>query len=295
MLHATPRNVGHMNKTVDSADIDKCTEIGNSPYNALNLCADFKLRPLLLARFFRLREHDSLVGSDNAFARLINLNDLQLDGLTDKLVDLLNVLGGKLRCRNECTNSINCSNQAAFNNFFSDAFKYRILNVFILNKVVPHLLAFNVFAGKQNVSFAIVDLKDFNLNLVADIYYVCGVYIRIGRKFAARNEPVRLVTDVHAHFAINDLHNRSGKDLTVPDPDKGLLELFGKVGVRVLALLGRLRSNLLSGGRYGGFFDGSCCFRFDLTVFYGIFSHRLFQFAHPSYNLPNYPIRRGCA
>ena len=81
------------------------------------------------------------------------------------------------------------------------------MDVLILNKVIPHLLALNVLAGKKNVAFAVVDLEDFNLDLVTNIYYVRGVDIRIGRKLAARNEPIRLVTDVYAHFAVNDLHH----------------------------------------------------------------------------------------
>ena len=302
MLHAAPRNIGHMHETVDAADVNKRTEIRDAANNALHLAADNQLRPLGALCLGLLRKQNLLLRSHDTLTLFVYFENLELHGLANELVQILGILDGNLRCRHESANAVDVRNEAALDDFLADCLKDLALDFAFAHELIPNLLAFYVLAREEHVALAVVDLENLDFNLVALFEQICGIHVCVARKLILRNDAVGLVADIHEDFAVHDLQHGARNQLTVVNTGQGLLKGLREIG----RLVGCRR---LCGLFFGGFYRCGCFCHDGFLILGGFrcddllggsfrfdgFNRRLFQFAHYLYNLPNHPVRRRCA
>ena len=296
MLDPAPGHVGHMHQTVDAADIHKRAEVSDPANHAMHLGTNHQFAPQLFAAGFRLFQHNGFVGSHDTLAGLVHFDNLEAQRLAYIVADVFHIFGGKLGSGDESTDAFDGGDQAALDHFLTNAFEHLILDIFILHQVVPKLFALNILTGEKHVAFAVVYLEDFHLDLIAHLDGIGGIDIGVGREFAAWDIAIRFIADIDTNFTIDNLKHRTLDDLPIANTNQGLFECFLKAGFgrffgRRCFRRGGFHSLRCGGlGRHGRL-DGSCFLRLYLFQF-GAFSHRLFQFAHPCYNLHYYPIRR---
>ena len=77
MLHAMPGQIGHVQQTVDAADIDKGAEVRDATDDAGHHHAGFQRGPKLLSLLLGFLLQDQLARSDQALAVLIHLDNAQ--------------------------------------------------------------------------------------------------------------------------------------------------------------------------------------------------------------------------
>ena len=167
MLHAAPGQIVDVDQTVNAADIDERAEVGQALHGALNAHADFQLLPNMLLGFLGLGLEDFLAGSDDAALGAIELDDLQLEFLTDIGLHVLNIAHGKMRSGDERADAVGVGDQAALDDFLDGGGDQTTLFVGV-DDVAPVLLGVDVLLGKNDIALAVVDFNDFDFDLVAD-------------------------------------------------------------------------------------------------------------------------------
>jgi len=231
MLYAAPGQIGHVNQTVDAADINERAEVRQTANSALHDGTNLEGVPNLLLLFSFFSNQNRLAGRDDALLRLVDLDDLQRHRLTYELVDLLDIVQRQLGCGDEGADAHNVCQQTALNGFLANAFD-EFARFFLRADVFPSLAVDDVLLGKKDVAFAVINFDDFDFDFVADL--------DIGRgKVGLFDQTIRLVADVYAHFVIGDLNHLTGHNLAGAQLDKRLVNVFH--------------------GHYGlilGFFDG---------------------------------------
>ena len=90
-----------MEQSVDTADIYKCTVIGESHYRTLYYIADIEVFPNLCDQLLLLLVEEKLMREYRSVSSLIHSRNPYFHRLADKLVSVLNVVIRKLRKRNE--------------------------------------------------------------------------------------------------------------------------------------------------------------------------------------------------
>src|SRR5437773_1841695 len=113
MLNASVRHVGDVEQTVDATEIDERAEICDVLDHALSDLILLQLlhQLLALARAFLLEDHATR--DDNVPATLIELDDLEVEGLTEQLVDVWHATERDLRSGEKCINSHQIDENAA--------------------------------------------------------------------------------------------------------------------------------------------------------------------------------------
>src|SRR6476620_4769474 len=101
MRDAAPRHVGDMQQAVDATQVDECTEVGDVLDDALPHLILLELLHQLLALAGTLVLEDHSTRDDDVAATLVQLDDLELELLTQQLVDVRNAAQRDLRTRQE--------------------------------------------------------------------------------------------------------------------------------------------------------------------------------------------------
>ncbi|MPM45055.1 hypothetical protein SDC9_91740 [bioreactor metagenome] len=217
----------------------------------------------------------------------IYFQNLEFHGLSNKLVEVFNILNGDLGRGHESADAADIRNQTAFDHFLANRIKDLFFNVFLAEQLVPKFLAFNILAGEENVAIAVVHLGDFDFDFIAFLKEILRLHIRITGELACRNNAIRLVADVDEYFAVDNGDDGSFQHLAVMNTRHGLFKRGSKVravfmfrlrfGFLLYCGFGRFHScrglfGYLGSLGYDDFLGGS--FRFNG------FDRRFFLFAH---------------
>ena len=97
MLNAPVRHVGDVEQAIDPAEIDECTEVGDVLDHAFADLILLQLLHQLLALACPLLLEDHSARDDDIPAALIELDDLEVEGLTEEFVDVGNATQRDLR------------------------------------------------------------------------------------------------------------------------------------------------------------------------------------------------------
>ena len=89
MSEACPRHVGDVKKSVDAVKIKECTEIGDVLDRALNLVSGAHGAEELLTAIAALGFNEFAAAKDNVLSILVDLDDLEVVGVADKLGEIL--------------------------------------------------------------------------------------------------------------------------------------------------------------------------------------------------------------
>src|SRR5437899_3124574 len=192
MSESAPRHVGDMEQTVHSIEINERAEVSEIFYRALHLVANFHpfheflslLAPLLLDQFAPA-EHD-------VFAVVVDLNDLEIVGVTDELLQIFRRNDIDLRCRQKCLDA-DVHHKPAFHDRFHLAFDQAVA-VKNTRDLVP-ILAIRGFLLREN-DHAFVVFE----SLEEHVYFITDFEILDVLKLGDRNPALGFVTDIYQHF-----------------------------------------------------------------------------------------------
>src|SRR3954470_3464876 len=101
MLNASVRHVGDVEQAIDAAKIDECAEVGDVLDDAFAHLILLQLLHQLLALARSLLLEDDATRDDDVATALIELDDLEVESLTEQLVDVGNATQRDLRSREE--------------------------------------------------------------------------------------------------------------------------------------------------------------------------------------------------
>ena len=113
MSNASPRQVGDVDETVNTAQVDKYTVAGdilNSTFEYLTL---FELRDNLLLLFFEFCLDESLVRNNYVLEFVVDLHNLEFHSLTNEYIVVADWLNVNLRTWQECFDSEYVNNHTA--------------------------------------------------------------------------------------------------------------------------------------------------------------------------------------
>ena len=226
MLDASPAKVGDVDQSVHAAQVNKGAEVGQPADDTVDHDTLFQLVPYFLLLRGGFLSHNGLAAGDDPLLLLIDLDDLQLHFLADKITDLFNVALAQLAGRHESADTADIGDQAALNGFLADT-----VNVFacvvLFHQGVPRLAVDNVALAQQNVAFAVIDLDNLNFNFVIQLDVLVHQILTL-------DESVRFVADVDAYFVIGDLYHLAGYGLAGADLYQGGVDFRHEVIVVLL-------------------------------------------------------------
>ena len=272
MLHVSPAQVGHMDQAVHAAQIHESAEVGQTANDALDHFALSQLAPSFgLAGFVFFLDHRA-AAADDPLLLLVQLDDLQLQGLTDELADLFHVAVGELRRRHERADAVHGADQAALDDFLAHTLDVFAV-VVLFDKLGKGLFVQDVALRKQYIAFAVVDLDDLHFDFIVQLHI-------LGNQVFALDQSVRLEANVDANFIVRDLDNLAHNGLAGSDPNQSRFHvshkavLFGllRVDLVQLFLVSHACDNLLkcpirragAGGDSNGFRMDICKARRDI-------------------------------
>ena len=114
MVDTAPREVGDVDKAVQTAEIDECTVRNNVLDSTFEDLSDFEFADDFSFLSFDFSLDEGLVGNDDILVVVVDLHNLELHGLADidvKVADLLHI---NLRTRQEGFDTENVHDETAF-------------------------------------------------------------------------------------------------------------------------------------------------------------------------------------
>ena len=222
MFDPTPGSVGHVHEAVETADVHESAEVGDPADDAVDLTSDHQGVPLLLLTGSGLLQKHLLDGGHDALALLVDLQDLNLDGLAHVLAEILDIFGGNVRSGDEgADTALHLGDQTALDDFLHHCLEGLALGL-LGHEIVPELLALDVLPGKKHVALAVVHLDDLHIDLLAFLHVDLG--FGIGGELGPGDVAVGLVAHVDQDFTVGDADDGTGDDLAGTDPADGAVD-----------------------------------------------------------------------
>src|ERR1700680_1629638 len=113
MLNTSVRHVGDVEQPVNAAQVDECAEVRDVLDHAFADLVLLELLHQLLALAWPLLLEDDATRDDDIPPALIELDDLEIEGLAEELVDVGNATERDLRSGEECIDSHEIDDHAA--------------------------------------------------------------------------------------------------------------------------------------------------------------------------------------
>jgi hypothetical protein len=193
MPEPAPSHVSDVEQTVHSIEINERAEVSEIFYHPLHLVADLHafheflslLAPLLLDQFAPA-EHD-------VFAVVVDLDDLEIVGVTDELLQIFRRNDIDLRCRQKCLDA-DVYHKPAFHDRFYLALDQAVA-VKNTRDLVPVLAIRGLLLRENDHAFVIFEA------LEEHVYFIPNFEILDVLKLGDRNAALGFITDIYQHFA----------------------------------------------------------------------------------------------
>ena len=167
MADAAPAHVGDMEQAVDAVEVDERAEVGDVLDGALADVARGHLREELLAPLHAFLFDEFAAREDDVLAFLVDLDDLELVGVADVLLEVLRRGDVDLGGGQEGFDA-DVDEEAAFDDRFDFAADGAAL-VANGEDAFPVLLEFSLLAREDDHAFAVFELFDQDIDFVADL------------------------------------------------------------------------------------------------------------------------------
>src|SRR5688500_4467735 len=199
-----------MQQSIDTAEIDECTEVGDVLDDAFAHLILLELLHQLLALSSSLGFKNHSAGDDNVSAPLVQLDDLELELLAEQLVDVRDATQGDLRAGEERVDTHEVDDDAAL-----DLLDERALDRLIVlvgeTDALPHAHEIRLLLREDDRALLVLEVLEQDLHLVADL--------EIGEvlELLERDAALRLEADVEHDEVVADLEDVGFDDLALVD------------------------------------------------------------------------------
>ena len=189
MGNSAPAHIGDMEETVDAAEIDECTEVGDVLHDALANLIDFHFleegESAILAGFFE----EFAAGDNDVLAILVDLEDLEVVFFADVVIHVLDRTDIDLRTGEECFNAIEVDDDTAFDAAFHETLDDAVFTEFT-GDLIPCLDEVSSLEADSGHAVFIFCFFEENVDFITDLNFFPVT------EFCCRNESFRFVTDV---------------------------------------------------------------------------------------------------
>ncbi len=208
--HPAVRHVGDVQQSVDAAEVDERAEIGDVLDDPVAHLADFELLHQVLALVGALVLEDHPARDDDVAAPLVELDDLELVGLAQQLVDVGHPAQRDLRPGQEGVDAHQVHHHAALDLLHQSAFD-RLVALVRLADLLPDAHEIGLLLRQDHRPFLVFEVLEEDLDLVADLE-ILGIL-----EFIERNRPFRLEPDVEDDGVVGDPEDLRLDDLAFDD------------------------------------------------------------------------------
>jgi len=203
MVDATPCHVGDMQQTVDAAEIDECTVIGDVLDDAFDDLTLFEVlddfRTLFGAALFK----NGAARNDDVAATLVHLEDFEGLRVMHQRSDITHRADIDLRPRQERNGAVQIDGKAALDLVEDDAFD-ALAGLELGFELDPAFLTPRFLARENSFAKGVFDALDINFNGVADLQ---RPVLGLGAEFLQRDTAFDLQADIdnrHIFFDCRD-------------------------------------------------------------------------------------------
>ena len=193
MSETAPRHVGDVEQAIHSIQIDERAEVSEIFYRALHLVADLHAFHEFLSLFAPLLLDQFAPAEHDVFAVVVDLDDLEIVGVTDELLQIFRRNDIDLRCRQKCLDA-DVHHKPAFHDRFHLAFDQAVA-VKNTRDLVPILAIRGFFLRENDHAFVVFQ------SLEEHVHFIANFEILDVLKLGDRNPTLGFVTDIHQHFA----------------------------------------------------------------------------------------------
>ena len=211
-----------MNQTINTAKVNKCTEVYDRRNGTLQAHALRELlqnfSALILAAFFK----KNTTRKNNVVAVAIHLDNASFNFGTKISRKILNATKVNQRCRQEATKT-DVKDQATLNNFDNFTGNNFASLEFILN-LNPSTLVLCALLGKDEAAVLVLLLENQCLDLVTQVYNLRRICVLTDGKLASRNNALALESDVNENFIVLNLNNGTVDKIALVEVGQGAID-----------------------------------------------------------------------
>src|SRR6478735_7370796 len=210
VIDATPGHVRDVEQAIDTAEVDERAVLGEVLDRARDRHALFEgLQGLLLHLVaFALQEHAPR--EHDVAALLVELDDLELVGLADQLLEIADRAQIDLRAREECFDAAADGDREAALHALADGAFDDLVALASGGDLVPHLHLVGLLLGQGDQAVVALATLDEHVDLVADLDRERAVG---ADELALADDAFALPADVYDHGVVVHLHDRAADDL----------------------------------------------------------------------------------
>ena len=239
MINVLPGQLGNVNQSVHTAQIDECAEVDDGGHNALADLALLKLVQELRANLRLGLLKPCTTGQHNIVAVLVQLDDLCFDFLADVRIQVTNATHLNKRCRKE-TAEADVQNEAALDNLNDSTGDRLVLLLEFLNGT-PSALVLCALLGEDEAAFLVLLGQNQCINFVANLDDLARIDIVLDGKFARRNHTFGFVADVEQYLVAVNLNDGTFHDIAIVEVLDGCVDCGEEVLSGANVIDGNLR------------------------------------------------------
>src|SRR5690606_37055309 len=208
--HATVRHVGDVEQAIDAAEVDERTEVGDVLDDTLADLSGLQLLHQLLALAGALGLEDHAARHHDVAAALVELDDLELIGLAEQLVDVGNATQRDLRSRQERVDAHQVHHHATLDLLHQGALD-RLVVLVRLADLLPHPHEVGLLLRKDDRALLVLEMLEEHLDLVTNLE-VLGLL-----ELVEGNRTLRLEADIEDDRVVGDAQHLLLDDLALGD------------------------------------------------------------------------------
>src|SRR5438034_5791016 len=210
VLNPAPAHVGDMQQAVDATEIDECPEVGDVFHDAFAhlILLEFLHQLLALAGPLVFKDHST--GYHNVPSTLIELDDLELELLTEQLVDVRHATKRDLRSGQERIDAHEVDDHAALDLLLQHVIDRLIVLVSDAD-ALPHAHEIRLLLREHDRAFLVFQVLQQHLDLVA------GLEVGHVLEFFEGDRALGFEADVQHHDVVADALNLRLHDLALID------------------------------------------------------------------------------
>ena len=222
MVDVLPGQLRDVDETVDATEVHERTEVDDRGHDALADLALLELGEEAVADLGLGLLEPGTTRQDHVVAVLVEFDDLRLERLADVRLQVADAAHLDERGGQEAAQT-DVDDQAALDDLDDGAFDNAVLFLDLLDRA-PGAFVLCALLGEDQTAFLVLLLENQGLDLVTDVDDLIRVDVVLDRKFAGRDDPFGLVTNVEQDFVSVDLHDDAVNDVAIVEVLDGRID-----------------------------------------------------------------------